>query len=87
LEIRVTYRGHIRNGVAIIDAGITLPDGTPVLIEVAQPPSAFWANKSAAELAHEQGVTPIQTLNDFAGDWPPEESVEDFLAFLREGRR
>ena len=27
------YSGHIKNGVAVLDGGGTLPEGTPVVIE------------------------------------------------------
>jgi hypothetical protein len=29
----VTYRGHIRNGVVVLDIGTPLPEGTPVSVE------------------------------------------------------
>jgi hypothetical protein len=83
----MTYRGHIRNGVAVIDTAVTLPEGTQVRIEVEQAASAFWENKNAAELAREQGVSPIENSDALAGDWPAEDSVDDFLAFLREARK
>jgi hypothetical protein len=83
----MTYRGHIRNGVAIIDAAVTLPEGTPVRIEVEQSLSDFWDNKSAAELAREQGISPIRTAEDLAGEWPDDDSVDDFLSLVREARR
>ena len=83
----MTYRGHIRNGVAVIDTAVTLPEGTPVRIEVEQGRTAFWENKSAAELAQEQAVMPIENPDALAGDWPAEDSVDDFIAFLREARR
>ncbi len=39
-------------------------------------------------LAKEQGVQPIQSIDDLQGDfWPEEESTEEFLAWLRETRQ
>jgi hypothetical protein len=35
----MTYRGHIRNGVVVLDDGVDLPDGTVVSVE-AQPAGA-----------------------------------------------
>lgn len=36
----MTYKGHIRNGVAVLEEGAHLPEGSPVLIQaVAQPVS------------------------------------------------
>ena len=29
----MTYRGHIKDGVAVLDEDVTLPEGCPVLIE------------------------------------------------------
>ena len=31
----MTYFGHIQNGVAVLDDGVTLPEGTPVIIQPA----------------------------------------------------
>jgi hypothetical protein len=83
----MTYRGHIRNGVAVLDERVALPDGTPVRVEVDGLPGDFWANKSIEDLAREQGVKPIQSVGELAGEWPPEETVDEFLAFIREARR
>ena len=82
----MTYHGHIQNGVAILDTPVPLPDGTPVRIEIERADSAFWSNKSIDELAKEQGVQPCADPNELAGDWPPEGSIDDFLAFVREIR-
>lgn len=49
--------------------------------------SAFWANVPLAELAKEQGIEPCVDPSELAGDWPPEESIDDFLSFVREVRR
>lgn len=39
-------------------------------------------------LAAEQGVRPLGNLNELAGDfWPEDESVDDFIAAVREWRR
>lgn len=29
----MTYRGHIQNGAVVLDAPLSLPEGTPVLVE------------------------------------------------------
>ncbi len=49
----------------------------------------FWENLSADELARRQGVGPVHNLDDLVGDWPENESIEDFLAEIRgpRGRR
>jgi hypothetical protein len=83
----MTYRGHIKNGVAVLDESVSLPDGTLVSVQVKSVPSGFWRNKTLDELMREQGVKPIQSLDELAGDWPPEDSVDEFLGLVREVRR
>ena len=40
------------------------------------------------ELARRQGVKPIERIEDLQGDfWPEEESVDEFLAWVREIRQ
>jgi hypothetical protein len=42
----------------------------------------------AWELAKRQGVKPIQNMEDLRGDfWPEEESIDDFLAWVRDLRQ
>jgi hypothetical protein len=82
----MTYGGHIKNGVAVIDSGVTLPDGTPVRVEVESQDSGFWNGKSVNDLAKEQGTQPLSNLSDLAINWPTEDSVEDLLAMVREVR-
>jgi hypothetical protein len=83
----MTINGHIQDGVAVPDTPVQVPDGTPVLIQLVPTEGVFWQNKSAAQHAEEQGVQPIQDVEELAGDWPPEDSIDDFLAFLREIRK
>jgi hypothetical protein len=83
----MTYRGHMKNGVAVLDSPADLPDGTPVRIDVERVGSDFWQNKSLEALAREQGVQPVRSLDELAGDWPHEDSIDEFLALLRKVRR
>jgi hypothetical protein len=83
----MTYRGHIRNGAAVLDSPVALPDGTPVRVEVERADADFWRAKSVDELAREQCVRPIDRADDLGGDWPDDDSLDEFLAFLREVRR
>jgi erythromycin esterase-like protein len=40
------------------------------------------------ELARQQGVEPVRRVEDLYGDfWPEEESVDDFLSWLRTVRQ
>ena len=83
----MTYRAHIKNGVAVLDDAVRLPDGTQVRVEVDRVDSDFWRNKSAEELAKEQGVKPIKNLDELAGDWPQEDSVDEFMELVRKARK
>jgi len=83
----MTYPGHIENGVAVLDEGIVLPNGTPVRIEVLSRSESFWHGRNVTELAHDQGVRPLQAAEDLAIDWPSEDSIDDLLAVVREARR
>ncbi|MCE9590728.1 MAG: hypothetical protein K8S99_09415 [Planctomycetes bacterium] len=81
-----TIRGYIMNGVVVLDESVNLPDGTPILIEVERVDASFWRDKSAVELAREQNVHPCVDPADLAGDWPADESVDDFLAMIKRSR-
>jgi len=83
----MTYRGRIRNGVAILDEGVEIPEGTPVRVEIDCPGADFWAGKSVEQLAREQGVRPCRDVAELAGTWPDDEPLDEFLQFLREARR
>jgi hypothetical protein len=80
------FRGHIKNGAPVLDARVMLPDGTPVRVEVERADSEFWSSKTVEELASEQRVQPVRSPDDLAIDWPDEDSVDEFLALIREVR-
>jgi hypothetical protein len=82
----MTYHGHMMNGVAVLDTPVNLPDGTPVQIDVEGREGDFWQNKSVQVLSREQRVQPVGILEELAGDWPEEESVDALLALVREVR-
>jgi hypothetical protein len=82
----MTYRGRIKNGVAVLDSPADLPDGTAVRIDVIPEAADFWQSKSLADLASEQRVLPLQSADALAGDWPDEDSIDEFLALLRKVR-
>ena len=83
----MTYAGRIKNGVAVLDEPVKLPDGTCVRVEIEPVDSDFWRGKSVEELAREQGVRPVERIEDLAIDWPEEDSVDQLLALIREVRR
>lgn len=82
----MTYRGRIKNGVAVLDTPVALPDGTRVRVEVEPAESEFWSGKSVEELAQEQGVPPVTNLAKLSIDWLEEDSVDDFLALVHQVR-
>ena len=82
----MTYSGHMKNGVAVLDTPVGLPDGTPVRIEVERLDADFWRTKTVEELARERGVNPCTDPADLAGDWPLEDSIDDFLALIKRSR-
>lgn len=82
----MTYRGQIKNGVAVLDSPVALPDGTRVRVEVETAQSEFKMGKSVEELAREQGVKPVSDLSKLTIAWPADESLDDFLALVREVR-
>ena len=82
----MSLRGHIKNGVAVLDEPANLPDGTPVRIEIARLDADFWNGQSVEEQARAQGVGPVHDLDRLAGEWPQNASVDDFLALIRRSR-
>ncbi|MGD0090036.1 MAG: hypothetical protein ABSE73_08955 [Planctomycetota bacterium] len=48
---------------------------------------AFWQGYSLEQLANIQQVQPHSSLDELAGDWPAEDSLELFLATVQEARR
>jgi hypothetical protein len=82
----MTYRGYMKDGVVVLDAPVAIPDGTPVRVDIDAAVSDFWKETDIAALAREQRVQPAMRIDDLAGDWPPEDSVDEFLALIREVR-
>jgi predicted DNA-binding antitoxin AbrB/MazE fold protein len=83
----MTFHGRIENGVAVLDQPVTLPEGTRVRVEVEPAESEFLSAKSVEELAREQGIVAVTNVADLTIDWPEEESVDEFLAPVREVRQ
>jgi hypothetical protein len=82
----MTYRAHIKNGVAVLDEPAELPEGTPVLVQAAKT-FGFRENLSIPELAERQQVRHVGSSADLSGDWPAEDPLDDFLTTVRENRR
>lgn len=82
----MTYRGHIKNGMVLLDQRVDLPDGTPIRVEIEPLAADFWRSRTIEDLARQHGVGPCTDPTDLGRDWPEGESVDDFLALLRKGR-
>jgi hypothetical protein len=48
--------------------------------------SGFWEMPTIAQLAEQQEAQPHTLIDDLAGDWPENESLDDFLGMVRRGR-
>lgn len=85
--VRVTGTVEQRHGRPIrVAVTAVTPVRTP--IDSGDPRfGGFWENLGVDELARRQGVGPVQDLTTLTGDWPPEDSIDDFLEFLRGVRR
>ncbi|MCC6492592.1 MAG: antitoxin family protein [Pirellulales bacterium] len=84
------FRGIIDHGVVRPLEPLTLPEGTEVECRPVNGLSAdgsFWQSPSIRELAARQGVSGPPQPAALAGDWPPADSLDDFLADLRTARR
>jgi len=46
----------------------------------------FWRGFSIEDLAHEQRVTPVTSVDELAGEWPEEDDLDEFLRSIREWR-
>jgi hypothetical protein len=59
VEAIMTYRGHVRNGIVVLDQPVTLPEGLEVQVEVPL--------EKASPLLDESGQTLGQKLLKYAG--------------------
>jgi hypothetical protein len=79
----MSLEGHIHDGMVVFSQPVPLPEGTRVRVE---PSNGFWQNKTIDELAREQRVQPIAAIEDLAGEWPEDDSIEEMLALIRKSR-
>ena len=47
----------------------------------------FWQGANIATMAEQQAVHPIDDFDALLGGWPDDESIDDFVAAVREVRR
>jgi hypothetical protein len=84
----MSYSGRIENGMIVFNEPVSLPDGTDVRVEpVNAPMGDFWHPLSLDELAEQQGVKPIESLDDLAGGWPESELNDGFEDAVVQWRR
>lgn len=78
------------DGVLRPEVPIDLPEGTRGIARIRDSNMdivPFDANPTIEDLRKQQGTLPIQSIADLAGDWPEEDSIDEFLEFVRRGRR
>jgi predicted DNA-binding antitoxin AbrB/MazE fold protein len=97
----VEFRGIFEEGVVRPIEPVDLPDGTEVEFrarlrtpvkqdDIDGRSGEFWRARSLDELAAEQGVRPIKSIDELAARWPdddPADSVDEFIRHLREWRK
>jgi hypothetical protein len=80
-------RGHVENGVVVLDEPIVLADGTAVIVEPSPSPnSKFWQTSTIDELANQQGVARLENPDALLGGWPADEVDDGFESALAEWR-
>jgi len=68
----MTYRGHVKNGVVVLDEEVTLPEAAEVRLDVLTMPVGHERSEAASD---ENGQTGRQDLMKYAGiakDLPPD---------------
>jgi len=78
------------NGVLRPEEPVNLPEGTRGVARISLPDDAksgFWSNPTLDQLRAQQRPLPVKSLEDLAGLWPEDESVDEFIASLRRERR
>ena len=67
----MTYKGHVENGVIIVDDPVRLDEGTEVVIQVAEQP-ARPAGQVHSKSRFEPYEALIGVLEDMPSDWADE---------------
>ena len=66
----MTYRGHVENGVIVLDEAVALPEGVEVRVELVQEPSA--ATEAASRTVYER----LKSVIGIAEGLPRDASVK-----------
>ncbi|HVA49506.1 MAG TPA: hypothetical protein VNH11_24280 [Pirellulales bacterium] len=82
----MVFEGHVENGGVVFQNPLPLPDGTPVRGESLAVPG-FWQSPSIDDLARQQGVPALSTLEELLGGWPADEADDDFESCVHAWRQ
>jgi len=84
----MSFQGHVENGMVVLDQPLPFPDGTPVRVEaIALTSGSFWETLSLDELAKQQGIAILRSVDELLGGWPVDELDDDFEQALEQWRR
>lgn len=81
-EIVIVYTPWVNAGDRVIEAPLRQHDAQLSSEQHLLGNRDFFAGKSLAELAREQGVGPIKDMRVFAGGFPEDENLDELLAEL-----
>jgi hypothetical protein len=97
------YRGKFEDGIVRPDDPVNLPNGTPVEFhpvtrqggtaerlpdELADADRLARSNRTIEDIAREQNVKPIRSLDELGGEWPDDkDDVDEFIRMTKESRR
>ncbi|MEK6703804.1 MAG: hypothetical protein AABZ53_16210 [Planctomycetota bacterium] len=90
------FKGYVDKGWIKPTEPMKLPNGTPVTFTRAKKSASRngkamkikgWKSRSLSELTKDQGTAPLKSLDQLAGDWPRNESIEEFLKSVRKVRK
>lgn len=69
---------------------VDLPEGARGIAHVrgmTETTTGFWSNPTVEQLKRQQGTLPVRGAEDLAGDWPADDSLDEFLESVGRGRR
>jgi predicted DNA-binding antitoxin AbrB/MazE fold protein len=77
------------HGVLRPEGRLDLPEGARGIAHIREVNGAaagFWATPTIDELRRQQGTLPVRRVEELAGDWPADDSLDEFLDSVRRGR-
>lgn len=77
------------HGVLRPESPVDLPEGARGIAhirETSENPAGFWAKPTIEQLKQQQRPLAARQPADLAGDWPEEDSLDEFLDSVRRGR-